>query len=120
MDTIVAYEEVVSQIALIKSDLECRRQQLLAPIAPDLAALDEEYTPMLEAAQARLDELAGALKEMVVQNGKTIKGELYQAVFVKGREAWDGAALKGYAAVHPEIMQFKTVAAPTAQIRTIR
>jgi phage host-nuclease inhibitor protein Gam len=120
MDTIVAYEEVACQIALIKSDLETRRAQLLAPIAPDLAALDEEYTPALEAAQARLEELAGALKEMVSANGKTIKGELYQAVFVKGRESWDGAALKGYAAVHPEIMQFKSVAAPTVQIRANR
>ena len=35
MDTITAYEEVACQIALIKSDLETRRAQLLAPIAPD-------------------------------------------------------------------------------------
>lgn len=117
MDSLIAYEEVACQLALLRSELETRRSQLLASVAPELAALDEEYTPALEAAQARLDELAGVVKSEVLAEGKSVKGELYHAVLVKGRESWDGKKLEGYAAVHPEVMQFRVVGAPSVTIR---
>ena len=114
------YEEVQFQISLLKSDMEALRREVLAPVAEALLHIEAEYGPMLEAAQQHAEELAGEVKEAVVAQGKTQKGAMFQAVYMKGRESWDGKKLEGYAAVHPEVLNFRTTAAPTVQIRTVK
>lgn len=49
----------------------------------------------------------------------SIKGEYLQAVYSKGRSSWDTKSIEGYAASHPELLQFKKTGAPTVSFRSV-
>ncbi len=101
-------------------DYDAKRAAILAPVAAELADLDAEYAPLTAAAQARAAELEERIKAAVVEAGASVKGDALQAVYSKPRVSWDGKALEGYAAAHPEIVAFRTTGAPSVSIRAVK
>lgn len=59
------------------------------------------------------------LKALVLESGASVKGNVVQAVFTKGRVSWDTRALDGYAAGHPEVAQFRKQGEPSVSIRPL-
>ena len=86
-------------------------------IKAQVKAIEVRHNADQEATQARIGELRGRIKMGVLQLGQTVKGDGAQAIWIKGRVSWDTRALTGYAAVHPEIEQFRKVGKPSVSIR---
>ena len=102
--------------------LNGNKQELIDKVIPPeiKAQLDEieaEFTPVFANINTRNQELIDMIKAEVVAAGETVSGEFHQAVFVRGRTSWDSKSLEGFAAAHPEILQFKTIGSPSVSIR---
>lgn len=102
--------------------LNGNKQELIDKVIPPeiKARLDEieaEFTPIFANINTRNQELIDMIKAEVVAAGETVSGEFHQAVYMKGRTSWDSKSLEGYAAAHPEILQFKTIGSPSVSIK---
>ncbi len=103
---------------LLRLDKENKRKAIITPeIQAQLDELDAEYNPTIEAAQANAEALARDIKAAVIDMGVTVKAGAAQAVYAKGRVSWDTKALDGYAAGHPEIIQFRKEGEPSVSLR---
>ena len=102
--------------------LNGNKQELIDKVIPPeiKAQLDEieaEFTPVFANINTRNQELIDMIKAEVVAAGQTVSGEFHQAVYMKGRTSWGSKSLEGYAAAHPEILQFKTIGSPSVSIK---
>lgn len=118
-------EEKLNQLADYRAQIDVikfKKQDAIALIlTPEIKAeLDEieaEFAPMTEAAQANIAALESEIKESVIFNGTTVKGEFLMAVYSKPRASWDTKGLDGYAVAHPEIKSFQSFGKPSVAIR---
>jgi hypothetical protein len=87
--------------------------EILTPeIKEKLAEIDAEFEPKIDALNARNQALIDTVKGEVLTVGQSISGDYHVVKFVKGRVTWDTVRLEGYAAAHPEILQFRTDGEP--------
>ncbi len=112
-----ALAEAQAQQDLLRMDYAAAQAAILAPVQPEIAALDAELLPQQAVIGQRIAELEAAVRAGVLAHGATVKGARLQAVFMKGRESWDGKLLGGYALVHPEILNARKVSEPSVSIR---
>lgn len=82
--------------------------------------VEAEFSDKLEAANTKQTEIEQAIRDAVVNHGQTVRGEYLTAVYMKGRVSWDSGALEGYAAAHPEIIQFRKEGAPSVSLRPVK
>jgi hypothetical protein len=109
--------ELDAQKDLVQMDMDNLKQSVIpVEIKEKLDDINAEYSPKLEAISTERATLEAEIRNDVMVSGQSVKGEVYNASYVNGRTSWDTKALDGYAAVHPEILQFKTVGAPTVRI----
>jgi hypothetical protein len=93
---------------------------ILTPeIKAKLAEIDAEFAGKAETAQTKATALEAEIKQDVLSEGATVKGNFYMAVFSKGRVSWDPKSLDGYAVGHPEILSFRKEGDPSISIRKI-
>lgn len=115
---LVEYAETSAALDVLSIDRQAAVDSVMTPeIKAKLAEIDLEFAPQMDAAGAKARELQAAIKAGVLALGATVKGGGYTAVWTKGRVAWDDAALRGYAATHPELTQFRTVGEPSVSLR---
>lgn len=100
-------------------DYETRRTQILKQIQSELDALDAEYKPVLEAAEANISALENEIKTDVLLHGESISGGMYRAVYMQGRVSWDNDGMAKYAASHPDVLQFRKQSQPTVSLRVV-
>jgi hypothetical protein len=97
------FEQLMSHACRLDDEIKARIAETVAPL------------------QEQLDTIKAALAAAVVAHGETVKSEYGRVEYVRGGErvTWDGKALEGYAAAHPEVLKFKTVKAvdPSARIK---
>lgn len=91
-----------------------------AEVKATWAAIDEEFEPIVQAAQAAYGEAEAAVKAAVAEHGATVKGQFLQAVWSKPRVTWDAKSLDGYALNHPELFAFRKEGQPSVSIRAIK
>ena len=76
-----------------------------------------ELTPLT----ARMNEIKNEIVARVKEHGEPVKHGNTSATIRKGysRQSWDGKALSGYAAAHPEILPFckETQVGPSVSIK---
>ena len=112
--------ELDAHLDMVLLDKEALKQSVIpAEVKQQLRDIDFEYDPKLEAISQERAQLEAEVRNDVMVSGQSIKGETYRASYVLGRTSWDTAALDGYAAVHPEIAQFKKLGAPTVRIAKV-
>ena len=114
-----AQRQIIAPLQPQIRELQAQIDALMASVGPDLQALNEEYAPLQDTTQQRIDALHQDVRNMVVTHGATVKGDHLQAVYVRGRTSWNTKALEGYAAAHPEIAAFKTVGEPSVSFRKV-
>jgi hypothetical protein len=100
-------------------DYETRRKELLKAIQSDLDALEVEYRPVLERAEANIAVLENEVKTDVLLCGESISGGMYRAVYTQGRVSWDNDGMLKYAEVHPDVLRFRKQGQPSVSFRVM-
>ena len=114
--------DALSEMQSQRSVIDLRKQEMIdSVLTPEIkqkvAEIEAEFSPQYPAVDENIARLTEQIKDAVLTEGATVSGEYLQAVWVKGRTSWDTKALEGYAAAHPEIMQFKAEGNPSVSIR---
>jgi uncharacterized protein YqeY len=92
-------------------------RQALEEIKKAEADINAEFAIKSEAVDENIAKLTAEIKDEVLANGATVKGEHMMAVFTKGRVSWDTKGLDGYVVAHPEVSQFRKEGEPSVAIR---
>jgi hypothetical protein len=98
-------------------DYETKRTVILKQIQAELDALDSEYKPVLEAAEENIAVLENEIKTDVLLCGESVSGGMYRASYTQGRVSWDNEGMTKYAALHPDVLQFRKQGQPTVSLR---
>lgn len=122
MTDIYTQIEEYSRLTAGISDIETQKQALiervLTPEIKDLLAeIDAEFDPKIAELNQTKAILEAQIKAQVLEAGRTIKGTYHSFVWSKPRVSWDTKALDGYAAAHPEILQFREEGSPSVSVR---
>lgn len=114
-------KRAVEAKAKIDAELQSKVADVYRQVEQRKAEIAAEFSGNIEAAQENIAKLTAEIKRDVVAEGKTVKGDYFMAVYVKGRDGgWDTAKLQGYALAHPEILTAKKPnGAPSVTIRKV-
>jgi len=102
---------------LARIDYEARRAEVLRKVQDELDAIEAEFRPALDAAEANTNALEAEIKTDVLLRGESLRGSHYQAVYMKGRVSWDLPGMNEYARDHPDVLQFRKEGQPTVGLR---
>jgi hypothetical protein len=124
---------MLDDIAILRDQLNnliTNRESLLTQAIPqDVRAVMDgiraEFDPKIDAASAHLAAMETSVKNAVLEQGSTVKGEWMIAVFNGGKTTWDTAQLEGFAAALPaglkdKLLTLKKTGAPFVTIRAAR
>ncbi len=100
-----------------RMDHDARRVEVLKKVQTELDALDLEFQPILEAAEANATALEAEIKNDVLLRGESLRGSAYQAIYMKGRVSWDSTGINDYAHTHPEVLKFRKEGQPSVSLR---
>jgi hypothetical protein len=110
--------ELRAQTDAIRLEKQALKDSILTPeLMAQLHDIDTEYADRETTAKEKEAELDMAIRKAVATYGDTVTGAHLQAVYVRGRVSWDTRALDGYAAGHPEIVQFRKFGDSSVSIR---
>jgi len=120
-------QEKLDLLAEIKAEedyLKIKKQELidsvLTPeIKAEIQAIEAETAPAFEAIAEKAKAVEAEIKEQVLSHGESVKGNVYHAVFAKGRVKWNDSGLMQYLSVHPEIAYLREVGDPSVSIRKV-
>ena len=113
MATIEQMLDLMSEYQSARDAISLQKQSIIDGIyTPEIRAavaeVEAEFALKSKAVDENIAELDKQIRDGVLVHGETVRGTYLMAVWSKGREgSWDGSKLKGYAAAHPEILQFK-------------
>lgn len=121
----VSIQEKLNRLAELQAsrtvvDLEKQAliDQVLTPeIKARIEEIEAEFAPTLDAIDTGIVALEAEIKTAVIVHGETVKGKNFQAVFIKGRTSWDAKMLEGLAIAIPQILQARSIGAPSVTIR---
>lgn len=92
----------------MEQERQAKRSAILSQVQEELDEADSVHAAGIAHAESSIATLEKEIKADVLAHGESVKGRTIHAIWSKGREGgWDNAALKGYAAAHPEILPFK-------------
>ncbi len=112
------YSRLSAGIDDIRAQKQALIERIMTPeIRDQLAEVDAEFDPKIAELNMTLSILEAQIKAQVLEAGRTIKGSLHSFTFSKPRISWDSKGLDGYAAAHPEILQFRKEGSPSVSVR---
>ncbi len=124
MEHIVAKLEELAELKaaadVTRLDYEAKRAEILRAVQAELDALEDEYRPLFEAVDQRVESLEAEIRSDVLECGATVKGRRFQAVFVRGRVTWDTPGLDQYAREHPDIERYRRQGEPSVALRVAK
>jgi hypothetical protein len=100
-------------------DYDAKRAEILKKIQGELDALESEYKPVLEAAEENVAALENEIKTDVLLYGESVSGGSYRASYTQGRVSWDNEGMTKYAALHPDVLQFRKQGNPIVSLRVV-
>lgn len=101
----------------VRIEYESKRSEILKVVQAELEALDAEFEPLIETAEARAEVLEQEIKTAVVQLGATVKGSRISAFFNRGVVSWDRKKLEDYGKSHPDVLNFRKQGEPFVALR---
>jgi septation ring formation regulator EzrA len=112
--------ELQAQADVIRLHYDEIRDTIVPPeIKQQLIDLDAEYSTSIESLNEGIANLTSEIKQDILQNGGSVKGDYLHAIWVKGRVSWDTKSLDGYALGHPELLALRKEGEPSVTIRQI-
>ena len=99
-------------------DQQALIDQVLTPeVKARLEEIEAEFAQKVKAAEASVQALEEEIKAGTLQDGESVRGSAFQAVWTKGRLSWDGKGLTTYSESHPDILLFRKEGEPSVAIR---
>lgn len=103
---------------------EIDKQKLINTILTDeikvkIAEIEAEFSDKNKIVFEKIALLENEIKELVKQNGASVKGRFLHAVFTKGRVSWDSKQLDGLMIAIPELKQARKEGDPSVSLRKI-
>ena len=98
---------------------ETKRVEILKQIQAELDALEAEYNPVLETVGENIAALENEIKTDVLLFGESLSGGMYRASYTQGRISWDNDGMTKYAALHPDVLQFRKQGQPIVSLRMV-
>ena len=98
---------------------EARDAAIPEEVETALADVDAEFTPKLDAIDQKISALEEDAKAAVLSEGATVKGNVLQAVYTKGRVSWDNKKLEGLMMIVPQLEGARSIGQPSVSIRKI-
>ena len=100
------------------------KQRLIDAIMTDeikakIAEVEAEYSGKSETVTEKITALESEVKELVKENGASVKGQFIHAVFTKGRVTWDSKQLDGLMIAVPQLAQARKEGEPSVSLRKI-
>ena len=114
--------DIEAQSDLVRLHFQDLRNKLLGEeLREQLDDLQAEEMTTLSAFQEAIDLLSNEIRAEVAAVGVSVKVKdlPIMAVYYQPRATWDSKALDGYAAAHPEILQFRKEGKPSVTIRRV-
>lgn len=121
-EALEAYTSLMAMADVVRLDADSRVQAITdAALSEDDKALIAEIKAEADMVAATISDQAAALGDLIkkatITFGETVSGEVYQAVWVRGRGKWDTRGLKRYAKEHPGVLKYYSVGEPSARLR---
>ena len=117
-DDLNALANLKAKKEAIRLTKQAKIDEALGPaLLQRVAAIEAAYEQDEAGVEEAIEEMSTIVKAACVEAGTTIKGEFNQVVFSSPRAIWNDAMLMGYAVDHPEILPFRSMSKPSAQIR---
>lgn len=101
-------DEFAPKVNTVYSQVATRRQEISA-----------EFDGKTKTADEKIAELTAEIKKAVVSLGRTVKGTIYQAVYVKGRITWNTDMLDGLIVAFPQLAKARKEGAPSVTLRKV-
>jgi phage host-nuclease inhibitor protein Gam len=117
LDTLAEYQAQRDVMMLDKQEMV---DSVLTPeIKAKIADIEAEFSDKAAGVTENISKMEAEVKQAVLDNGSSVKGNALQAVFTKGRVSWDTKSLDGYVVAHPELLPFRKEGEPSVSIRKV-
>ena len=117
LDKLAEYQ---AQRTIAEMDKQALIDSVLTPeIKAKLADIEAEFADKVGAVDQNINDLTAQVKQAVISDGQTVKGNYLQAVYMKGRVSWDTKTLEGLAIVMPKLLDAKKEGEPSVSIRKV-
>ena len=103
----------------IDADLQAKTAAIYAQVQQRKAEIMTEFGDKASAVDANIAKLTDQIKRETVAAGKSVKGKVFHAVYVKGRVSWETDKLDGMCALIPQLREARKEGAPSVTIRKI-
>lgn len=108
------------QIEMWNNNRERKIDELIPQeIKDQLQVIEQETLANVTYITEKMNELEAIVREQVLLAKETVKGKHMMAVYSKGAASWNNDKLEGYAAAHPEVMEFKNPPKPSVSLRKL-
>jgi hypothetical protein len=105
--------------AQIDADLQAKVSDVYAQVATRKLEISAEFDDKIDAAKNNVEKLTAHIKAETKAHGKTVKGQFYQAVYVKGRVTWITDMLDGMIVAFPALAKARKEGEPSVTLRKI-
>jgi hypothetical protein len=105
--------------ARIDADLQAQVKDVYRQIETRKLEIEAEFGGKLDDLKANVDKLTTAIKLAVIAEGKTVKAQFYQAVYVKGRITWNTDMLDGMIVAFPDLAKARKEGQPSVTLRKL-
>jgi len=112
-------EQIRTMKAEVQASVEAKTKDVYDAIAQRKAEIEVEFSGKSEAVDENIRKLTEEIKAEVKALGTSVKGDHFQAVYVKGRVTWDTSKMDGYAVGHPEVLFMRKEGDPSVTLRRI-
>ena len=117
LDTLAEYQYERDVAAMQKQELI---DNVLTPeIKAKIADIEAEFRLTTATVDEKIADLTEQVKQAVIAEGQSVKGNYLHAVYNKGRISWDSKTLDGLAMVIPDILKARKEGEPSISIRRI-
>jgi DNA polymerase III subunit epsilon len=110
-------KQTLEKKAFIDATLQEQTAQVYAALAARKNEIEAEFGEKAAAVDANIAKLRAEIIAATIEHGSTVKGKVFQAIFVKGRTTWNTDKLDGMAEIFPSIKTARTVGNPSVTIR---
>ena len=110
--------DLYDKFAALTGELDqAKHEAIPASIRRRIATIERRYNSPMTALTKKIDDLATSIRTDTISYGESVKNAGYHAVYAAGRITWETQKLDGYAAAHPEILEFRKDSGPYVTIR---
>ncbi len=112
--------ETARKEAIDTIDIPIEFKAMLDLISKETKNINFEFDTKGKITKEKLTATIDHIKALTIQHGESVKGDSFQAVFVKGSETWNKNKLEGFALAHPALLDIKEVGDPSARISVVK